>query len=87
MYLYMTINEIISELLKILNKIRPIKKNRKEMNEFNFVESGHLDFLEIIRFNMSVEKRFKIQIKFNTLLLKKYNTLGGLASIVKKKIT
>jgi len=83
----MTINEIISELLKILNKIRPIKKNRGKINEFNFVDSGHLDSLEIIRFNMSVEKRFKIQIKFNTLLLKKYNTLGGLASIVKKKIT
>jgi len=83
----MTINRIISELLKILNKIRPINKNRKTINEFNFVDSGHLDSLEIIRFNMSVEKRFKIQFKFNTLLLKKYNTLAGLATIIKKKIT
>jgi acyl carrier protein len=79
-------DKIISELLKILNKIRPINKNQKKINQFNFIDSGYLDSLEIIRFNMSVEKKFKIKIKFNTLLLKKYNTLGGLASIIKKKI-
>jgi acyl carrier protein len=83
----MSNDKIISELLKLLNKIRPISKNQKRINEFNFIDSGHLDSLEIIRFNMSVEKKFKIQIKFDTSLLKKYNTLGGLASIVKKKIT
>lgn len=82
----MSNDKIISELLKILNKIRPISKNQKRIKEFNFVDSGHLDSLEIIRFNMSVEKRFKIQIKFNTLLLKKYNTLEGLALIIKKKL-
>ncbi len=83
----MSYDKIISELLKLLNKIRPISKNQKRINEFNFIDSGHLDSLEIIRFNMSVEKKFKIQIKFDTSLLKKYKTLGGLASIVKKKIT
>ena len=80
-------DKIISELFKILKKIRPININKKNINEYNFINSGHLDSLEIIRFNMSIEKKFKIKFKFNTLLLKKYNTLSGLASIIKKKIT
>jgi acyl carrier protein len=80
-------DKIISELFKILKKIRPININKKSINEFNFIDSGHLDSLEIIRFNMSIEKKFKIKFKFNTLLLKRYNTLSGLASIIKKKIT
>jgi acyl carrier protein len=79
-------NKIIKNLVQILNKIRPIKNSQKNVAELNFITSGYLDSLEIIKFNMAIEYKFKIKIKFTTLVIKKYNTISGLASLIKKKL-
>ena len=51
-------NKITEYLIKLLKKKRPIeKKFLKNLNSFNFIDNGHLDSLEIISFNFSIEKK------------------------------
>jgi len=58
--------EILVKLIKIVNSIRPIKNIAKDkIGEFNLIDSGHLDSMEIIKLNISIEQRFKIKINFN----------------------
>ena len=81
-------NKIIQQLIILISKIRPINKDlRKKINEFNYIESGHLDSMEIIKFNLSVEKKFKIKIKPQETTKKNFQTLEGLALTILKKIT
>ena len=79
--------KIISILIILLKKLKPIpKKFYKDLNLFNYYDSGHLDSLEIIRFNLLVEKKFKIRINPQESIKKSIYTLNGLASIILKKI-
>ena len=76
-----------SKTIKLLKKKRPIeKKFLKNLNSFNFIDNGHLDSLEIISFNFSIEKKFKIKFNFKELSSKKYKTISGLSDIIFKKI-
>ena len=80
-------NKIIQQLTILITKIRPIHKNqKKKINEFNYINNGHLDSMEMIRFNFNIEKKFKIKIKPQETTSKKFQTLDGLASIILKKI-
>jgi len=80
--------EIIIKLIKIVNSIRSIKNIPKDkIDDFNLVDSGHLDSMEIIKLNMSIEQRFKIKIKFNDKTLKKFKTIKGICSIISKNLS
>ena len=80
--------EIIARLIKIINSIRPIKNVPKDkISEYNLVDSGHLDSMEIIKLNISIEQRFKIKIKFNDKNLKKFKTIKGICSIISKNLS
>ena len=80
--------EIIIKLIKIVNSIRPIKNIPKDkIDNFNLVDSGHLDSMEIIKLNMSIEQRFKIKIKFNDKTLKKFKTIKEICSIISKNLS
>ena len=75
-------------LIKLLKKKRPIKKIfLKDINNFNFIDSGHIDSLEIISFNFAIEKKFKIKFSHQELSSKKFKTVSSLAEIIKKKIS
>jgi acyl carrier protein len=79
--------KILSQLVILIERIRPIQKNlKKKINEFNYINNGHLDSMEMIRFNFNIEKKFKIKIKPQETTSKKFQTLDGLASIILKKI-
>jgi len=79
--------KIIQKLVILISKIRPIQRNlKKQINEFNYIENGHLDSMEIIKFNLSVEKMFKIKIKPKETIKKNFYTLEGLASTILKKL-
>ena len=80
-------NKITEYLIKLLKKKIPIeKKFLKNLNSFNFIYKGHLDSLEFISFNFSIEKKFKIKFNFKELSSKKYKTVSGLSDIILKKL-
>ena len=71
----------------MLKKIRPIdRKNLDNINNFDFIESGHLDSFEILKFNMFLEKKFKIKLLPKDVTSKSYKTVIGLTNIIDKKL-
>jgi len=80
-------NKIKVYIVSRLNTFRLIEKRyRKNIDKFNFIDSGHLDSLEMLKFNLEIEKKFKIKIKPIETTLKNYKTIAGLTSIILKKL-
>ena len=78
---------IQNKIIFIINKIRTIPRNKKEnLYKFNFIESSHLDSMELLKFNIILEKKFKIKIVDFDTSKKKYQTINGLASVILKKL-
>tara|TARA_B100000780_G_C21090137_1_gene439329 strand:+ start:112 stop:366 length:255 start_codon:yes stop_codon:yes gene_type:complete len=70
-----------------LKKIRKIDRVYSQaIDDFDFIDSGHLDSMEILKFNMLIEKKFKILITPNEVTSKTYKTVKGLTNIVAKKL-
>ena len=75
-------------LVAKLNKIKKIeKKYLKNIDNINFISSGHLDSIEIIKFSFEIEKKFKISIKPSETILKNFGTVKGLKLIILKKLS
>jgi acyl carrier protein len=80
--------KIVEFIIKTLKKVRPIKKiSKNDIQNFNFIDSGHIDSFEIIKFNFGLEKKFKFKFTPKDLSLKKFKTISGLSDIIYKKIS
>lgn len=80
--------KIKAYVINLLNKFRLIESNgRKNIDKFDFIDSGHLDSIEILKFNLEIEKKFKIRFKPIETTLKSYKTVEGLTSIIYKKLS
>ena len=75
-------------IIKMINKINPIdQKYKKNIDKFDFMSSGHIDSIEILKFNFEIENKFKISIKPNESVKKSFRTIGGLSSVILKKLS
>ena len=75
-------------IIKIINKIKPIeKKYKKNIDKFDFMSTGHIDSIEILKFILEIEDKFKISIKPSESVNKNFRTIGGLSSIMVKKLS
>mgnify|MGYP001029631472 FL=1 len=46
--------KILKKLIILINQIRPIEKSlKKKLDKFNYIDNGHLDSMEIIKFNLN----------------------------------
>ncbi len=80
--------KITDYLVKKLTKIRKINKNDlMDIDNFNFISSGHVDSFELIKFNLEIEKKFKISIKPKDTMRKNFGTIKGLTSLINKKLS
>ena len=80
--------KITEFIVSKLNKIKKIdKKNLKNKDDFNFISSGHIDSIEILKFNFEIENKFKISIKPTDTVSKNYGIVKGLRSIILKKLS
>ena len=71
-----------------LKKIRKIDKvSLLTIDDFDFIDSGHLDSMEILKFNMLIEKKFKINITPGEVTSKNYKIVKGLVNIIYKKLS
>lgn len=57
-----------------------------DLPAFNFVDSGHIDSLAIIKFVLDIEMRFDIALSEEDMLDPRFRTIGGLAAIVESKL-
>jgi len=57
-----------------------------DIDNFDYVGTGYLDSLSVIKFVVKLEEKFNIEIEDEEILRPEFRTIGGLASIILDKI-
>ncbi|UZE97561.1 acyl carrier protein [Alkalimarinus alittae] len=57
-----------------------------DINDYRFMESGHIDSLAVMKFILQIEDKFDIEISDEDMLSQQFQTVGGLSAIVNEKI-
>jgi len=58
-----------------------------DIETFNYIDSGYVDSIEIIKFVVDIEAKFNIEITDADLESPEFRTVGGLISMISGKIT
>ncbi|NVK24679.1 MAG: hypothetical protein HWE10_07110 [Gammaproteobacteria bacterium] len=58
----------------------------KNVEKFNFVDSGLVDSLAIMKFIIAIEGQFNISFNDDDLLLDDFRIVSGLSQIIKNKL-
>jgi len=53
----------------------------------NYREAGAIDSLEFVRFILTLEKEFKIQLTAEDIYSDEFNTIFGLADVILRKLS
>ena len=77
--------KIISKIIKILNKKKPIKFKLSIDKNYNFINNGHIDSLSMITFVLDLESEFKIKLSNSNINSKNFGNVIGLAKLIKSK--
>ncbi|NMG33207.1 hypothetical protein GRF61_01925 [Azoarcus sp. TTM-91] len=72
------IKHYITELLLEKGRI-PVA----DVGSYNYVDSGHIDSLGLIKFLVKLEERFDIDLGMEALLDRKARTVDGLAALIR----
>ena len=72
------------KIILSLAKLLKIKKNIKNYN-LNYLESGIIDSLEMIKFISIVEKKFKIKFSQKDFENREFTNIVGLSKIIQNK--
>ena len=72
----------------VLDRIQKNHKLPEDVNieEFNYIDSGYVDSMGLMRFIIEIEKEFNIEITDKDMESKGFKTIGGLISIIKDKL-
>lgn len=57
-----------------------------DVDTFNYIDSGHVDSIAIIKFLLELENEFKIDIAPEEIESAQFRTIGGLIGIIKSKV-
>ncbi len=78
-------DKIKNFLINYIEKKGELPKNIN-LDEFNYIDSGYIDSMGIIKFTVAIEKEFDIEISEEEIISKNFKTIGGLCSIIEEKI-
>tara|TARA_B110000037_G_C17074670_1_gene487330 strand:- start:1374 stop:1640 length:267 start_codon:yes stop_codon:yes gene_type:complete len=77
---------IQTKILSFMEKKKKIPiKFKKEILNFEYLDYGQIDSLEIIDFIIFINKKFKIKLTNKDISSKKFRIFGGLIEIINKK--
>lgn len=66
------------------------KKNKLpadiDLDAFNYIDTGYIDSMALITFTVELESEFDIELSDDDMLSTDFKTIGGLVSIIKKKM-
>jgi len=80
------VKQFIIEQLEVYG---PIENNSSEiidLNSFNFINSGHIDSLGLMKFMIALEAEFDIKFTDDELLSEQFRIVQGLAELIRMKI-
>ena len=70
-------------ILQALEKSGPIPTS--DVSSFDFIGSGHIDSLSVMKFILAIEAEYDIHFADNELLSDQFKTVSGLAELIEKK--
>ena len=73
--------EYVSGLIQKKGKL-PVGCN---LTEFNYIDSGYIDSIAIIKFVLDIEAKFEIEISEEDMLSPQFRTIGGLVRLIENK--
>lgn len=56
-----------------------------KLDEFNYIDSGYIDSMGIIKFVIVLEENFDIEISEEDMMSSDFRTIGGLCEMLKEK--
>ena len=78
-------NEISEKVLELLQKKYTIK-DVENIEEFNFIESGYVDSIGLVKFIVELEELFDIEFTDDEMIDPSFKTVGGLTRIIQGKV-
>lgn len=54
-------------------------------DEFNYIDTGYIDSMGILKFVVALEQEFDIQISDDDIMLPEFKTIGGLVCMIESK--
>lgn len=78
-------NEIQKFIIKTIERKEKLPDSI-DLETFNYIESGYIDSITLISFINKIEVKFKIELSEKEVMLPEFKTIGGLVSIVGKKL-
>lgn len=78
-------NDIKAFILKTLEKKLPISK-QQAMDSYNYMESGHVDSIGVMKFVIEIEQAFNIEITAEDMVSSEFKTIGGLVNLIEQKV-
>lgn len=71
-------------ILKYISKKGKLPKDI-DIDKFNYIDTGYVDSMGILKFVVELEQEFDIQISDDDIMLQEFKTIGGLVGIINKK--
>ena len=70
--------------------MRGIEKKAKlppgcDIDAFNYIDSGHIDSIAIVKFILEIEIEFNVDISPEDIESPEFRTIGGLVQIIRSK--
>ncbi len=75
--------EIKKFVIDYIEKKGKLPKNT-DIEDLNYIDSGYIDSIGIIKFIVEIEQRFNVQISDEDIMSEKFKTVKGLADIIKR---
>ena len=76
---------ITNWLVQAIEKRTPLPADI-DIDPFNYVDTGHVDSIEMIKFVLEIETEFGIEITALDMELVGFKTIGGLVSMINAKV-
>lgn len=72
-------------VIQLIEKKTKLAKDA-DLDSFNYIDTGYVDSLGIIKFVVDIESRFDIEISDDDIESPGFRTVGGIVSIISSKI-
>ena len=72
-------------VLRLIEKKAKLPKD-VDVDSFDYIDSGYIDSLGIIRFILEIESKYDIEISDSDMQSSEFRTVGGLVSLINRKI-
>lgn len=73
-------------IVRLLEQKGPIPSDTS-VDDYAFLDNGHIDSLGLMKFLVAVEKEFGIELTENDIMSKQFRTVSGLAKLIAEKQT